>query len=283
MRIVLSRKGFDSAAGGVASPILPGGTLLSLPVPRGSKISYSEMTINGESYGKIVEDLTNARISGTQTAHLDPDLRAGTCPRLHGWRPIFGQRGSSQSHLSDSGVSLGDLFLFFGWFRQTEKVSGRYRFVRGTPDIHVFFGWLQIGDVVSVKKDRSKAPEWAHYHPHFHADYGDNNTVYLSSEKLVLDNLTRNISGAGAFDKYAENLCLTAPGTSRTLWQLPLWIYPQSGKKPLSYHSNMERWHNDGRHCLLKSAARGQEFVLDTKDYPEAVEWAGNLIMNAVL
>jgi len=71
MKIVFSRKGFDSAAGGVASPILPNGTMLSLPVPRGSKITYSEMSINGESVGKIVEELTDGRISGSQRAHLD--------------------------------------------------------------------------------------------------------------------------------------------------------------------------------------------------------------------
>ena len=245
MKIVFSRKGFDSAAGGVASPILPNGTMLSLPVPRGSKITYSEMSINGESVGKIVEELTDGRISGSQRAHLDPDLRTDMYPRLQGWRPIFGQRGASQSHLSDSGVSVGDLFLFFGWFRKTEKVNGKYRFLRGAQDIHALFGWLQIGDVLHVKNDCSRAPEWAHYHPHFHADYGDNNTVYLSSERLILGSLTKDISGAGVFEKYAENLCLTAPGSSRTLWQLPSWIYPDSGKKPLSYHSNIKRWHND--------------------------------------
>ena len=33
MKVVLSRKGFDSASGGCPSPILPDGTLLSLPIP----------------------------------------------------------------------------------------------------------------------------------------------------------------------------------------------------------------------------------------------------------
>lgn len=33
MKIILSRKGFDSSAGGVASPILPGGEMISLPIP----------------------------------------------------------------------------------------------------------------------------------------------------------------------------------------------------------------------------------------------------------
>src|SRR5574337_289673 len=33
MNVVLSRKGFDSGAGGHASPILPDGTMVSLPIP----------------------------------------------------------------------------------------------------------------------------------------------------------------------------------------------------------------------------------------------------------
>ncbi|RIE11762.1 hypothetical protein SMC3_08215 [Candidatus Cryosericum hinesii] len=33
MRVILSRKGFDSGYGGWASPILPDGRMLSLPIP----------------------------------------------------------------------------------------------------------------------------------------------------------------------------------------------------------------------------------------------------------
>ena len=33
MKVILSRKGMDSESGRVASPILPDGTLLSLPIP----------------------------------------------------------------------------------------------------------------------------------------------------------------------------------------------------------------------------------------------------------
>lgn len=33
MRIILSRKGFDSEYGGCASPILPDGKMISMPIP----------------------------------------------------------------------------------------------------------------------------------------------------------------------------------------------------------------------------------------------------------
>ena len=35
MKVILSRKGFDSSYGGCASPILPDGTMLSMPIPGG--------------------------------------------------------------------------------------------------------------------------------------------------------------------------------------------------------------------------------------------------------
>jgi hypothetical protein len=31
---------------------------------------------------------------------------------------------------------------------------------------------------------------------------------------------------------------------------------------------------------VLKSVARGQEFVLNCDEYPEAMQWAGDLIRN---
>lgn len=44
MKIVLSRKGFDSSSGEVPSPILPDGTLLPQPIPdRRSVLSYDEV------------------------------------------------------------------------------------------------------------------------------------------------------------------------------------------------------------------------------------------------
>jgi len=44
MKVILSRKGFDSGTGGYPSPILPDGTLLSLPIPDAtSDIKYSDI------------------------------------------------------------------------------------------------------------------------------------------------------------------------------------------------------------------------------------------------
>ena len=44
MKIIFSRKGFDSVSGRVPSPILPDGRLLSLPIPdKGSSIRYDDL------------------------------------------------------------------------------------------------------------------------------------------------------------------------------------------------------------------------------------------------
>ena len=58
MKIILSRKGFDGTAGGVPSPIMPDGTLLSLPIPaKMDKLRYSDIQYEGVSYSEILRQL----------------------------------------------------------------------------------------------------------------------------------------------------------------------------------------------------------------------------------
>jgi hypothetical protein len=40
-KVILSRKGFDSSCGGYPSPILPDGTMISLPIPAGDNENVS--------------------------------------------------------------------------------------------------------------------------------------------------------------------------------------------------------------------------------------------------
>src|SRR5437763_11628659 len=42
-KIILSRKGFDSAAGGCASPVLPDGRLVSFPIPDDEGVPYGDL------------------------------------------------------------------------------------------------------------------------------------------------------------------------------------------------------------------------------------------------
>src|SRR5579863_6503541 len=135
MKIILSRKGFDSGIGKVPSPILPSGQLCSLPIPETVSSEnaprYRDILYDGQPLGKLVSDLTRGNISPDTPAHLDPDINSASVPRLPGWRGVFGQAGAAERHLQNQGVEAGDVFLFYGWFRRVERSGGTYRFVQG--------------------------------------------------------------------------------------------------------------------------------------------------------
>lgn len=280
MKIVLSRKGFDSGNGGVASPILPDGTLLSLPIPdRASRITYDDLCWQNHAIGTLVESLTRKRIKRRHRAHLDPDLYRAIYPRPTDWRPLFGQDGAAQSHLANQGVAIGDLFLFFGWFRAVKRVGRGYRFAPNAPDQHILYGWLQVGEMLQGSRLTDTLPPWAADHPHCQGGRGERNTLYLAAQHLTLPAMQQlnPLAGAGLFVPWAPHHVLTAPTQRRTNWRLPHWFYPTEERPPLTYHSDIRRWHLDEAYAYLQSAARGQEFVFDTRHYPEAIEWIGAL------
>jgi hypothetical protein len=285
MKIILSRKGFDSSFGGCASPIFDDGSFVSLPIPHWfvsppppdppAGVKFSDIE-GDQSIGKIVEDLTNGRkrpVKASDPVHLDPDLKITSLRRKANWRPLFGQADQAQSHLDNQGIGPGDIFLFFGWFREVEQSDYRFRFKRGAPDLHMFYGWLKVGDVWRVGKAGSMVPDWAAGHPHAAANYGSTNTIYVAAG-------TDSTYHAGIFRSHANQLVLTAPepNRNRSLWRLPKWFHPSGRKSSLSYHNKNDRWRLDEKHAYLKSVGRGQEFVLDTRDYPEAIDWARRLI-----
>ncbi len=66
MKIILSRKGFDSSVnyGRVASPIFPDGSLVSMPIPSvaAGSIPYGKIKAPFGSVGPLAEDLTDGRL-----------------------------------------------------------------------------------------------------------------------------------------------------------------------------------------------------------------------------
>ncbi len=280
MRLILSRKGFDSSAGGCPSPVLPDGSLCVLPIPDdSSRIRYDQVRFGPRRLGKVARDLSAGRVRAGDGAHLDPDLIAGAYPRSQGWRPVLGQTGSAQGHLRNQGVTDGDLFLFFGVFRQAELWRRRWRFVPGTRPFHALWGWLHIGETVSIDELPAQALDWARYHPHFHGRPDPGNTLYLASDRFALPGASADLPGAGVFTHLHDSQVLTDPdGRLPTQWRLPQGFYPGQGRAPLSYHTNPERWHLAPPWCHLKCAARGQEFVLDLAAYPELTPWLASLL-----
>ena len=124
-------------------------------------------------------------------------------------------------------------------------------------------------------------PAWLKEHPHVRHSarlQGRRNAIYVATKRLQLGGASTDLPGGGVFKRWSEALKLTAEGGSRSVWRLPLWMAPEKGRKPLSYHGKPTRWELRPDHVRLNSVARGQEFVLDCRDYPEADSWAKDLI-----
>jgi len=268
MRIIFSRKGFDSSYGGVPSPILDG-VPISLPIPLDQP---SETTYADHGLGALVEDLTKGRSAATRPCHFDPDLERGA----------FGQEKSAQGHLRRQGVCTGDLFLFFGLFRAAEKVQGAYRFVSGAPREHRLYGWLQVGEVAVLGKDGSHAAcRWPHLarHPHVRPGWHATNTLYVATTQLRLPGGSLNLPGFGLFSTDARLLCLSCDERTPSLWRLPSWLGVHDGGVRLSYHAAPARWVGG----CLQSVARGQEFVADIDGHDEAQRWLRTLFADTLM
>lgn len=215
MKIILSRKGFDSSNGGCPSPIMPDGTLLSMPIPsEDDKETYGDLEYKGLKYSELLDQLKPRNDFGH--CHVDPDIRDNRIKKIPGWIPAFGQVSSAQGKLINAGIEKGDIFLFFGWFRRVELVNGAYRFVPRSKggfydhaDLHVIYGYLQIGDIYNTKSDFSKF-KW---HPH--ASYvSEPNAIYSASKNLSLN---PELSGVGTLD-YRKDRVLTMEDRNRGTW-----------------------------------------------------------------
>lgn len=286
MKLILSRKGLDSSFGSTPSPIMPDDSLCWLPIPEDPSPgrilpSYADCQSRCGNMGDIISELSGGKFRADRTVHLDPDLYEGHCYRKQGWRGLFGQTGAAQRHLKNHGVGPGDLFVFFGWFRKTEVRNGRLRFERGAPDWHVVYGWMQVDK--TIRPDLfSEYEEWMYGHPHVQREsYGPLDAVYVARESLIVPGISQSIPGAGLYDKVTDDLILTEEGESRSKWLLPSCFYPD-GKTPLSYHDDPRRWALGESGTKLRSAARGQEFVLDLDEYPDVVEWLKESLFNTV-
>ena len=267
MKIILSRKGFDSENGSQPNPIMPDGTLLSLPIPDDDvNNTLASLEWNGMSFYDIIKQLKpKTYLEPNRCCHLDPDLRKETKNRMTGWKPAFGQSDIALKHLQNNSVGEGDLFLFFGWFKETEKgKDGLLRYKRKSRDLHVIYAYMQIGEII---KPMDNPYEWLKDHPHIGDRKQRNdkpNVIFLPSDTLSL------LSGYKGCDvlTYRENRVLTNIENykSRTYWDLPDCFRDVE----ISYHPHP--WKNG----YFKSADKGQEFVMEAT--PEILNWAKQII-----
>lgn len=277
LKFIFSRKGFDSQYGRVPSPILPDRSLQTLPIPSRYGRPLGDIQGHLGPLYSLASDLTEGAITARTTVHLDPDLSDESVARRPGWRASLGQVGSAQKHLAKQGVGPGDVFLFFGWFRQAEHFAGRWRYVPGAPNVHALFGWLQIGQIHKV--GASACPAWLEDHPHvkYAASIGVDNTIYVAGERLV--GSRDRVPAAGVFRNWDADLQLTAPGCSRSVWRLPRWLLNNPEQPVLSYHRDPARWRIDGEFVIVQTVCKGQEFVIDVSDCAEATKWLHSLAL----
>ena len=267
MKIILSRKGFDSEYGGHPSPFIPGEKMCSFPIPveRGG-IGYKEVSFSKDrSMKDAMDELGIEPNKGKGSCHLDPDIDPAALKRPKVWRGAFGQCDAAQGHLENRGVGRGDLFLFFGWFRRAAyDKNGGLKFIEPKyRGFHALFGYLFIDEVLAIGS-RSGVPGWLEYHPHcenrFRKKTG--NAIY-TAKRSVADGLP----GFGCF-RASDGLILTKKGYSKSRWDLPKRVF--SGAQ-ISYHKK-SAW-KDG---YFRSTGRGQEFVVE--DDEKVAAWAMDLV-----
>ena len=239
MRIIFSRKGFDSGAGGGPSPIAAGRPI-SLPIPADgdkSRTSYGDLGL-----GEYAANASRGRYGADALCHHDPMfLPDGTV--------ILGQCRQSQSHLANRNVGVGDVFLFFGLF--AEEDTGELH--------HRIFGYLGIEEIVPLgdADDATKARFLAIDHPHAIGMHANNDTLYVGEGRMARE--------------AASQLRLTVPGGPVTMWRRPRWMK----RGGISYFPDRDENWPKGR---LYRVGNGQEFVAEIGQRKAPREWLMEII-----
>lgn len=218
MRVILSRKGFDSANGGIVSAIMPDGTLLSFPIPSNDADTYDRLFHQGVPFSKILGDLG---YKGPMTCHVDPDLdttRRNQKPAE--WKPIFGQIDAASGYLKKTvGIKVGDVILFFGNFHWVECVDGKYRYVKKTGnfykdnDLQCIWGYMQVGQIITDPEEQKKY----RWHPHaveYRTENGTN-VMFVAADHL---SFAPDMPGAGLLP-FSEHRVLTAYSCNKATWK----------------------------------------------------------------
>lgn len=237
MKIIFSRKGFDSVAGGGASPII-GGRPLSLPIPAFGGKSRTRYAALG--LGDHVAAASRGRYGGDDLCHHDPMF-------LTDGSAMLGQCGAAEGHLRRQGVGPGDVFLFFGLF--AEEATGERH--------HRIFGYLKVEERVFLPDRASGHPVMRRAldegHPHLIALHGTNDTLYFG----------RGRAAALALPE----LRLTVPGGPVALWHRP----PGVERGNLTHFPDSDvNWPEPD---LLFRQGNGQEFVTDARVGGATCRW----------
>ncbi|MGI4758465.1 MAG: hypothetical protein ACRYGF_16645 [Janthinobacterium lividum] len=293
--VILSRKGFDSVAGGCASPIFEDGRMFSFPIPeraRHANVSTTFDSLRTDHPDEVASVLGSLkpRFDLTRKVHLDPDIRPGLRPfNFENALMYFGQNGKDQTELNMGGVSDADnnpLFLFYGWFKGIERRSdGGLRYARTVQDDarshdqHVIWGWLQTDSAPRriTQEELTGDLMSAVHHPHIEDRHrGQNNWLYIARERL---SFAHAIAGAGTFEKYAPALRLTCDlqSSRRSSWSLPSFL-----RNAARGRIRNAPWQTDGDRERVFYKGYGQEFLFNTEGHEKETSiWLSSIFKHA--
>lgn len=275
MKIILSRKGVDSGNSKISNLVIEDKDkkqFIIIPIPsEQDKFSYKKIHFSQDYDFDVItkEYIKSNDIKLKVKCHIDPNLCNYRKEKV--FRGSIGQVGSSQTHLKNEGVSIGDIFIFFGRF--TPMLLDKGEMKRIEQDKHIIFGYMQIGEIIypnlmnfKQRKEYKRKYPWLINHPHWNKRKykgQDNNCIYIAKEKCDFDN---SLCGYGLFN-YSDGLILTKSGEPPSHWDLS----NETLKEKLTYHS-AENIKED----YFQSASRGQEFVFEESE--KVKQWAKNLI-----
>lgn len=270
MKVILSRKGFDSKYGGKPS-IIYNNKFISIPIPskNSTDITYKDLIFDDKyKFDKVLRDLKVKNYDGE--LHLDPDLRYSILKnRSQNWMPAFRQEGAPQGLLKNCNIGKDDIFLFFGWFKEVEKDSNDvFYYKKGANDIHAIFGYLQVERAIDI--DSERIPVGLTKHPHVvMRDSYSNNYLYVGREHLSFDTTK---PGFGTFE-YENSLVLTEKGKTRSVWELP----PAFANEEKNFHINcqLNSLPNGNLELRVKGIGNQEMYI---SDKAEVVNWAKKLL-----
>lgn len=209
-------------------------------------------------------------MNGTEimTCHLDPDIESG----------LFGQCSAAAQHLINNNVKVGDLLLFFGWFREFDIKTHKFC-TQDKMGKHCIYAYFKIGRILDLNNSQDREEEALQLtktHPHIaykSTEYEKTNLLFVADTKLLEDS---DIRGCGRL-KFSESTLIKA-NENKSIWLLPKCFLNTN----MTYHTNKNRWTDlNSEYCQVKSVYRGQEFVISENKNVE--QWAIELITNNLL
>ncbi|BAI80359.1 conserved hypothetical protein [Deferribacter desulfuricans SSM1] len=266
MKIIFSRKGFDSSYGGFPSLIFPDGTLFSIPIPdKESNISYSDLTFkyNTFSIQDILNDVTKNKIKSGKWYNCNYKEKKFKCHFDPMYLPdkqimAFGQTNSAASHLINHDVTKGDIFLFFGWFKHIELRNNKWCYKRKSLDIHLIWSYMIVDEIYDLNDSKQTELIKDKYpylvsHPHISSKKYRKNILFISKNFKLLS--------------FSDQIILTDLKNykNRSKWRLPNYFnYP----KHFTY-INEKNCKIDGCDVIVNIPDRGQEFIFDINKIPQ--------------